>query len=194
MGQHWCLARTGRLQLRSGQCWVKQLTWPSMHTQLRQTSSFQAVPCPCCVPQDLASGGLWIAVGSGQLGQHWPGWWVGCGQGVGRQWCTSHSTRPRWHRHRTQASRGHVSPSTRYTPSTEWHTIACCSSLVPCSARLSSAWDISTPQGQGSLGLTYCREIKYYVPIRWTFVSHKLHGLSPQANYTDWETAACRWS
>jgi hypothetical protein len=158
MGQHWCLARTGRPQVRFEHCWVKQLTWPSMHTQLTQASFLQEVPCACCAPQDLASGGLGIIVGSGQLGQHLPGWWVGFGQGVGRQWCASHSTRPRWHRHRTHASRGHVSPSTLYTPSTEWHTIACCSSVAPCSACLSSAWDRNTPQGQSWLGLTYVSE------------------------------------
>jgi hypothetical protein len=148
MGQHWCLARTGRLQARSRHCCVKQVTWPFVHTQLRQPSSIQVVPCGRCTPQDMACWGRGIIVGSGHLAQHCPGWWVGWGQGVGGQRCASHSTRPRWHIHCVQASRGHVSPSTRYTPSTEWHTITCCGFLASCSVRPSSVCDRSKHLGQ----------------------------------------------
>jgi hypothetical protein len=127
MGQHWFFTRTGRLQIMFGQWCMKQLTWPLTHTQLRQLSSIHVVPCGWCAPHDLACWEPETAVDSGHTAQHCPGWETGFGQGVGRQWCVSHSTRPMWQRHCVQLLRGHVSPSTRYIPSTDWQTIGCCS-------------------------------------------------------------------
>ena len=134
MGQHWFLASTGRLQVTFGHCCVKQLTRPFTHTQLRQTSSIHAAPCGRCAPHDSPCSETaspcsetGTAADWGHTAQHCPGWETGSGQGVGGQLCVLHSTRPSWQRHCVQLFRGHVSPSTRYTPSTEWQTIGCCS-------------------------------------------------------------------